>query len=128
MHYQRFNTVYHAGAGLFSNTTDLCRLLRFFMNDGCTDSGERILSQDSLNQMRFPYNQRSNCPEDYYGLGMFIKPYADGFMYGHTGNYEPYNSSVFYSKEKGYGVVTLFNTPVTDIRTTIPKMIFDMIE
>jgi CubicO group peptidase (beta-lactamase class C family) len=87
LHYQRFNTVYHAGAGLFSNTTDLCRLLRFFMNDGCTDSGERILSQDSLNQMRFPYNQRSNCPEDYYGLGRFIKPYADGFMYGHTGNY-----------------------------------------
>jgi len=128
LHQQRFNTVYHAGAGLFSNTTDLCKLLRFFLNDGYTDSGIQLLSQESLSQMLFPYNERTNSPGGFYGLGIFINPYADGFIYGHTGNYEPYNSSVFYCKEKGYGVVTLFNTSAPELRTAIPQRIFDLIE
>ena len=128
LHHQRFNTVYHAGAGLFSNTTDLCKLLRFFLNDGRTDSGEQLLTPDSLEQMTFPYNERTNSPGSYYGLGLFVNPHNAGVIYGHTGNYDPYNSSVFYSKEKGYGVVTLINSHATDARNTICKMVFDMLD
>jgi len=59
---------------------------------------------------------------------LFIRAFKDRYIYGHTGCYSPYNSSIFVDPKTGYGVVTFFNSSVTDIRNIIPEMAFDMLE
>ncbi len=127
IHHQRINTAYHAGAELYSSTSDICKLLRFFLRGGLTDSGERLISDVSFNNMTTKHIERADYPGSYYGYGLFIHPFGDGYAYGHTGNYDPYNSSFFCEKEKNVGVVTLINSPVTELRYEVPRMIFDMI-
>jgi hypothetical protein len=48
---------------------------------------------------------------------------GDRFIYGHTGNYHPYNTSVFVDPETGLGVVTLMNSDASQMRFTVPEMI-----
>lgn len=128
LHYQRVNTVYHAGAGLYSNTADMCKLMRFFLNNGRSNSGEVLLTRNSLEEMLYKHIEKSNDPGNYYGLGVSIRKYAERFLYGHAGNYHPYNSSVYFDQKTGCGIVTMFNSHATDLRFTITEMIIDMIE
>ena len=128
IHHQRCNTVYHAGAGLYSNGTDMCKFARFLLRGGVTDSGERLLKEETFRDMIAKHALKSAVPETYYGYGTFARVYKDRCIYGHTGNYTPYNSSIFVDYKTGYGVVTLFNSSITDLRTRIPEMIFEMLE
>lgn len=128
IHRQRVNTAYYAGGGLYSNTTDVCKLMRFFLNGGVTDSGKLLLSEASLQDMLSKHVVKDGNPGHYYGLGMFVRPFRDRYIYGHTGNYAPYNSSYFVDMKTGCGVTTMFNTQVSDIRYHIPEMIFEMLD
>lgn len=128
LHQQRINTVYHAGAGLYSNATDMCKFARFLLRGGVTDSGERLLKEETFRDMISRHAVKSTEPEIYYGYGTFVRAYKDRYIYGHTGNYDPYNSSIFVDHKIGYGVVTFFNSHITNIRNTIPEMVFDMLE
>lgn len=127
-HYQRINTAYSAGGGLYSNATDICKFIRLFLNRGVTDSGEELLSAVSMGNMLSKHIEKSGSPGSFYGLGMFVRPFRERYIYGHTGNYDPYNSSYFFDEKTGYGVVTLLNSPVSDIRYQIPEMIFGNME
>jgi len=128
LHHQRINTVYHAGAGLYSNATDMCKFARFLIRGGVSDTGERLLKEETFRDMIAKHALKSEDPEIYYGYGTFVRAYKDRYIYGHTGNYDPYNSSVFVDYRTGYGVVTFFNSSATDIRNTIPETVFDMLE
>lgn len=128
VHRQRINSAYFAGGGLYSNTIDFCKFIRLFLNGGVADSGARVLSEESMCDMLSKHVEKTGSPGSYYGLGMFVCPYKERYIYGHTGNYDPYNSSYFFNKETGYGVVTMLNSPVANIRYQIPEMILDMIE
>lgn len=97
------------------------------MNDAHTDSGEQLLTQVSLTQMLDKYHRRPNRPQCFYGVAFMQEEYNGGWICGHTGNYDPYNCSIFADREKGYGVVTLANTDMTELRYDIPKMILDML-
>jgi CubicO group peptidase (beta-lactamase class C family) len=127
-HYQRINTVYHAGAGLYSNATDMCKFARFLLRGGVTDSGERLISEESFRDMTAKYAIHNQEPKIYYGYGTFVRTFKDRYLYGHTGCYSPYNSSIFVDPKTGYGVVTFFNSSVTNIRNIIPEKVFEMLE
>lgn len=128
LHHQRINTVYHAGAGLYSNATDMCKFARFFLNGGVSDTGVRVLTEKSFADMISKHALKSEVPETYYGFGTFARAYKDRYIYGHTGNYDPYNSSIFVDPKTGYGVVTFFNSHISDLRYIIPEKVFDLME
>lgn len=128
LHQQRINTVYHAGAGLYSNTTDMCKFARFLLRKGVTDSGERLLKEETFRDMIEKHCLKSEEPAVYYGYAVMARAYKDRYIYGHTGNYDPYNSSIFVDFKTGYGVVTMFNSSATDLRNIIVERALDMLE
>lgn len=127
IHHQRVNTVYSAGGGLYSSASDMCAMLRFIMNDAHTDSGEQLLTRASLEKMLGKYNRRTNRPQCFYGAALMQEEYDGGWICGHTGNYDPYNCSVFADRKKGYGIVVLANTDMSEARYEIPKIILKML-
>lgn len=128
IHHQRINTAYYAGGGLYSNATDMCKFARFLLRCGVSDTGERLLKEETFRDMIAKHTVKSTEPEIYYGYGTFVRAYKDRCIYGHTGNYDPYNSSIFVDMKTGHGVVTFFNSPITDLRNTIPEKVFDILE
>lgn len=124
------NTAFNAGAGLYSNTTDLCKFARFFLNGGVSDSGERILSEQSMNDMLAMHSKRSDT--SYYGFGIILNSFAGRYIYGHTGTYygQNYYCSFYMDPKTGCGVVTLMNSRATDtnFRMLVPQMIFNMLD
>ena len=128
IHKPRINTLNQAGGGIYSNTEDMCKFVRLLLNGGIADSGERIISEESLLMMFTKHIKRPNQGNSYYGLGTCICPLSDRYMYGHNGNLDPYNSSFFIDEKTKCGVVTLMNSPSAELRESIPTMIFNMIE
>ncbi len=131
VHYQRINMAYSGSAGLYSNAEDLCKWARFLLRDGVTDDGECLLTPESAGDMYAKHTPKTDTPGSFYGLGLFVRPFKDHYIYGHTGNYDPYNSSIFVDKKTGYGVVTLYNTNHTEESKPcyiIPEMILAMLE
>ena len=128
IHYQRINTYFHAGGGLYSNAPDICKLARFLLNRGVSDAGERLLKEETLDNMFTKHTIKDINPGDYYGLGIHIHAMGDRFIYGHTGNYHPYNTSVFVDPETGLGVVTLMNSDASAMRFTVPETIINLME
>ena len=128
IHHQRINMAYSGGGGLYSCADDMCEFARFLLRGGVTKTGEHLLSEESLADMCSKHILRDNETGTFYGLGMFVRPFADRYIYGHTGNYDPYNSSAFLDYKTGLGVVTLYNTNNSELRFKIPEMIFGMME
>lgn len=126
VHRQRMNSVYYGAGGLYSNVHDLCAVARLFLNNGVNDRGERVLAEESIGAM-LKKQCRRNVYE-HYGYGIMTREKDGLFLQGHTGNYDPYNSSLFFNLESGYGVSTLINTAGCEaLRYDIPERIFSML-
>ena len=128
VHYQRTNMAYAGGGGLYSCAEDMCKWARCLLRGGVTDSGERLLTEESFADMCHKHTPRTTDPGSFYGLGMFVRPYKDRYIYGHNGNYDPYNSSIFVDPKTGLGMVVLMNSHAPDCRTGIVEMILDMVD
>jgi len=116
-----------AAGGLYSNTTDLCKLARFLLNNGVTDTGEHLLSPDSIQQMFTPHGSNPAQDRESYGLTMTLRKYKEDYLRGHCGSAPPYATSLFVDQASGYGVVTLMNTQRNQLRNEIPELIFDIL-
>lgn len=123
------NAAFNAGAGLYSNTDDMCKLARFFLNGGVTDSGERLLSEESFQAMTSSQVKASDASA--YGFGVSIWSIDGHNYYGHNGTYygQNYRCSFYVDAETGYSVITLMNSYSTgiDLRREVPMLIFDML-
>lgn len=128
VHHQRINMAYSGGGGLYSCAEDMSKWARFLLRGGITDSGERLLTPESFADMCHKHTPKTNEPGSFYGLGLFVRPYSDRYIYGHTGNYDPYNSSIFVDKKTGLGIVVLLNSPAANARYEIMEMVFNMAE
>ena len=128
IHHQRINMAYSGGGGLYSCAEDMCKWARFLLRGGVTDGGERLLTEESFADMCQKHTPRTTDPGSFYGLGMFVRPYKDRYVYGHNGNYDPYNSSIFVDHKTGLGIVVLMNSAAPDCRTGIMEMILDMVD
>ena len=128
IHHQRINMAYSGGGGLYSCAEDMCKWARCLLRGGVTDSGERLLTEESFADMCHKHTPRTTDPGSFYGLGMFVRPYKDRYIYGHNGNYDPYNSSIFVDHKTGLGIVVLMNSPAPDCRTGIVEMILDAVD
>ena len=124
------NTAFNAGAGLYSNAIDMCKFARFFLNDGVSDSGERILSEESVKAMTSMQIERA--ANSYYGFGVSANSFAGRYIYGHSGTYygQNYFCSFIMDPKTGCGVVTLMNSMPTDknFRMLVPQMIFNELD
>jgi len=125
VHHIEENAARYAAGGLFSNTADLCRLARMILNGGKADSGEAVLSEETLNEMMKLHTNENESGG--YGLTMMIRNIGGRRMYGHLGNAMPYGSSLFCNLESGFGVVTLMNTFRSEARTEIPEAVFEIL-
>ena len=128
IHHQRINMAYSGGGGLYSCAEDMCKWARFLLREGVTDSGERLLTPESFADMSSKHILCEVESGTYYGLGLFVRPFKGRYIYGHTGNYDPYNSSIFVDKKTGLGIVVLLNSPARNVRYEIMEMVLEMAE
>ena len=117
------NAARQAAGGLFSNTTDLCRLARCLLNDGIADDGTRILQKASVDEMKTLRGK----PKDFdgYGITLFRNTADDRQIFFHTGSAPPYATSFVIHPDSGLGVVVLMNTQRNALRHSIPRTILD---
>ena len=110
------------GSGeVFSTPADLCKILRLLMNYGISDSGERILSENSVQEMLTPHISREN--DDHHGLGIHVRNFEGLCLYGHTGWLPPYRASIYFEAEQSLGIAIALNTDKPDIREDIMRLI-----
>ena len=106
------------GSGeIFSNPTQLCKLMRLFMRKGVADSGERIISEQTMEEMLRPQQPRENG--HMHSLGLHHRNYGEFSCFGHTGWLSAYRSNMFVCPEKGVGVALMINTNRDKIRDEI---------
>jgi hypothetical protein len=91
------------------------------MNRGVSDSGERILSENSIREMLTPHTPRENG--DHHGLGIHIRNFEGMCLYGHTGWLPPYRASIYFEAEQSLGIAIALNTDKPDIREDIMRLI-----
>lgn len=127
-HYQRINTLYNGGGGIYSNVEDLSKLARFLLNRGVNDRGQRLLTEDSLNKMFAKHSVYASEPGDFYGMAIHIHTHGDRSFYGHCGNYHPYHTSVFVDPKTGLGVCLLMNTAAEPMQCGVPDLVIDLID
>lgn len=125
-HYIRMNTMFRASDGMFSNTIDLSKFARCLMNGGKADNGNQVLGEEYVDLMFAPKVKASTKAGHYYGTGGFLLEYKDRFLYGHDGTLYPGNTSLFFDKESGYGVIILINT-MSGLNISLQKDIFDIL-
>lgn len=124
VHHLEENAARYATGGLYSNVHDLLKLCRYFLNNGKADSGERILSEESLNKMRTPLSD-TPVENSFYCMTTIMRKYAGRQLFGHTGAAHPYTSALFYDLQSGYGVVCLVNTLSETLNYDVVKAFFD---
>lgn len=120
------NAARKASGGLFSNTTDLCRLARCLLNNGLNDNGDKVIDKASVDLMKQVRGKPTTCAG--YGITLFQDNYKDGMIYYHTGSAQPYGSSLMIHPDSGIGVVTLMNTYRRQLRCQIPEYIIDYLD
>ncbi|MBQ7767763.1 MAG: serine hydrolase [Oscillospiraceae bacterium] len=128
IHHQRINMAYAGGGGLYSCAEDMTKWGRFLLRGGVTDSGERLLAEETFGDMCSKHILRESATGTYYGYGMLIYPFGDRYVYGHNGNLDPYNSSIFIDHKTGLSVTVLMNSAAPNIRIELMEMIFAMAE
>lgn len=128
IHHQRINMAYAGGGGLYSCAEDMTKWARFLLRGGVTDSGERLLTEENFADMCAKHILKEPESGTYYGYGMFVRPFADRYVYGHNGNLDPYNSSVFVDHKTGLGVTVLMNSDAPSIRIKLMEIVFSMAE
>lgn len=127
LHCIKENAARLGAGGLYSNTTDLCKLARLLLNKGVADNGERILAVKTMEEMFKAHSCREGENEQ-YGLTMLIKKYKNSYLYGHYGSAPPYALSLLVDPDREYGVVTLMNTQRDALRFNIPEIILGYLE
>ena len=97
------------GAGIMKSTlNDMKRYVGMYLNWGRGPQGARLLSGAGIRQMIRP---RMPCElNQYYGLGLTVKPLADLTVIEHGGNMPGISSRIALSHESGIGVIILCNT------------------
>lgn len=109
-----------ATGGLYSNARDLLSLIRMLMRGGVADSGERIISEASVWEMR---RENSLLPSgDGYGLALQLHRFDGMELIGHYGSAPPYSSALFADPVSGFAAVALINTEKKDLRRELVEL------
>ncbi len=104
------------GGALKSTLNDMKQYLRFHLSEGLAPSGERVLSQYAIREMRKPHQLYGL--QEYYGYGLSIHHLGDVVCIGHGGSLPGVSSHLQFSPQLGVGVMVLCNksgVPVSDI-------------
>ena len=109
-----------ATGGLYSNAPDLLKLIRMLMRGGVADSGERIISSESVREMRRENSRLASG--DGYGLTLQIHRYDGIECFGHYGSAPPYSSALYADPESGFAAVALINTDKKDLRRDLVEL------
>ena len=112
------------GNGTAATAIDLTKLARLFMRRGVADSGERLLTEESVAKMREPISTLTSG--DRYGIVTQLHTTPGGIeLAGHYGSAPPYTSSMFFTEEGDLGAVVMINTKHATLRREICDLIID---
>ncbi|MBX3486961.1 MAG: serine hydrolase [Candidatus Paracaedibacteraceae bacterium] len=110
-----------ASRGVNASITDMAKWLQFWMNDGITSSGTRLISeaglaklQDRLTHVGAPQGGRlfpkERVTDIHYGMGWYIHDYGNiKRVLAHMGGMTGTRSLIAYAPEKKIGLVVLSN-------------------
>lgn len=99
------------GGAMKSTLADMKHYLRFHLSEGLAPSGQRVLGQFYLREMKKP--RQPYAWQEYYGFGLSTRTLADITLYGHGGSLHGVSSNLLWSPQLGLGVIVLCNT--TDV-------------
>jgi CubicO group peptidase (beta-lactamase class C family) len=94
--------------GVVSTVKDLLTYARFHMGDGRGASGEKLLSVESLRQMRAPLYPASGF--DHIGLTWFIRDAGELKIINHGGATHGQIAGLYFIPEQGFALAVLTNS------------------
>ncbi|MEY9846903.1 serine hydrolase domain-containing protein [Streptacidiphilus sp. MAP5-3] len=98
------------GGGLLTTVADLLRWSRFHLGDGRTESGERILSPESLRRMQQPTVElKASSLGDAFGICWFLREVGGVRAFGHGGSASGQMAELLIVPERDFAVVSLAN-------------------
>jgi CubicO group peptidase (beta-lactamase class C family) len=98
-----------AGA-IWSNANDMSRLLITLINQGITPDGQRIVSNENLNQTWEPGVKIAGGDAPmYYGLGWIIEDFVGRRIIHHSGGSMGFSTEFSFQPESGIGIVIMTN-------------------
>lgn len=96
------------GGAVKSTVSDMCRYLGFYLNEGLSLDGQRVLDGYYVREMSRPRIWYG--PDQWYGYGLSSSHLDDITAWGHGGSLPGVSSYFQFSKEMELGVVVLCNT------------------
>ena len=98
------------GGGIVSSVADQLRWARFHLGDGCSQSGARVMSAETLHRMAEPtVVLRSSSMGDAVGIGWFLR-HVDGVRtVGHGGSANGQFAELLMVPERGFAVAVASN-------------------
>jgi len=98
------------GGGLASTVADQLRFARFHLGDGTTETGQRLLSADTLTAMRRRTVELAGSSlGDGFGICWFLRPVGDERAFGHTGSSNGQFADLQMIAERGFAVTVMSN-------------------
>lgn len=112
----------------WSTPHDMAQYLIFQLNDGVAASGDRLVSEENLNETRRP--QIPIDASTSYGLGWLIGDYKGLQFIEHGGNTLGFTSELFFIPDAGLGISVLTNAQAsnlfnTAVRTRLLELVYD---
>jgi len=112
-----------AAGSVLSTPEDMARYMRFYLNDGVTPDGRRLISQRAFDQMthaaRFANGKPAGsagttlaeAPSFYrqYGFGLSVFDENGDHLIGHTGGISGYTACMQMNLSRGFGVIAFAN-------------------
>ncbi|MBX6350753.1 MAG: serine hydrolase [Clostridia bacterium] len=109
-----------ADGGLISCAEDMARYVAMYLAEGRAPGGGRVLSAESVRQMREPiapspleepdpHDWLRGRPASHYGLGLSVAPFFGRTLVGHSGSVGVATANMSFVPEAGLGAVVLAN-------------------
>ena len=112
-----------AAGSVLSTPEDMARYMRFYLNDGVTTEGRRLISQRAFDEMthaaRFANGKPAGsagatlaeAPSFYrqYGFGLSVFDENGDHLIGHTGGISGYTACMQMNLTRGFGVIAFAN-------------------
>ena len=97
----------YGDGSIVSNADDMTRYMRMLIHRGQTDSGEKLISEQTFMHMVTPYIEAFGS--HHYGYGHILTTFDEATHYGHGGSMPGFSAMMLVDADNGFGLIVLAN-------------------